>query len=396
LTTNTAEVAIIGAGVEGLSVAWALTRDGVTDVIIVDRGAVGSGFTGKSSGIVRCHYGVPSIAAMAWRSLPVLEDAPTVLGAEIGFRRCGYLVIVGHDNVVPLEVNVAMQRALGIDAELIRPQEVSARFPAMRVDDVAAAAYESRGGFADAYSTAQAFAQAARRAGARVRQGTEVTSIATRNPEGFTLVLANGDHLDAATLVVAAGPWTPALIAPLGLDLPMRAQREQLMIVDPGGSTGALPVVSDLVTLQYVRPEGRDHLLVGNSDHYGPEWVDPDAYVDAMDDDALTDAIPKFEHRFPGFESVGLAATYAGCYDVTPDYNPVISATPIAGLYICAGFSGHGFKIAPAVGQLTADLIVHGTSTVSDIDAADFRLARFEEGRLLSSPHPYAGAPEMR
>ena len=104
------------------------------------------------------------------------------------------------------------------------------------------------------------------------------------------------------------------------------------------------PVVSDLVSLQYIRPDSRDHLLVGNSDHYQREWTDPDSYVDAMDDNMLFEAISKFTHRFPGFESVGLVTAYVGCYDVTPDYNPVMGSTAVRGLFLCAGFSGHGVQ----------------------------------------------------
>src|ERR1700722_5300752 len=120
---NGADVGVIGGGVEGLSVAGALARRGVADVMVLERDAVGSGFTAKSSGIVRCHYGVPSIAAMAWRSLPVLEQAPDVLEADIGFHRCGYLVAVGEDNVGPLAANVVMQQELGIEVDLITPRD---------------------------------------------------------------------------------------------------------------------------------------------------------------------------------------------------------------------------------------------------------------------------------
>ncbi len=167
------------------------------------------------------------------------------------------------------------------------------------------------------------------------------------------------------------------------------------MIVDPGQPLGAVPVVSDLVSLQYLRPE-RGDLLLGNSDHQAPEWVDPDRYDNQLDDDHVMAAIEKFGHRFPGLSEACLSSSYAGCYDVTPDYNPVMGPAPVAGLYLCAGFSGHGYKISPAVGALMAELICDGASAVADIPGADFRLERFAEGDLLTSPHPYAGAGEMR
>ena len=100
--------------------------------------------------------------------------------------------------------------------------------------------------------------------------------------------------------------------------------------------------------------------------------------------------------RLPGLADPAIAASYAGCYDVTPDFNPVISAASLDGLVVAAGFSGHGFKISPAVGRLVADLVVDGTSSDADIPARDFRLSRFAEGDLLRSPHPYVGAGQMR
>jgi sarcosine oxidase, subunit beta len=174
------------------------------------------------------------------------------------------------------------------------------------------------------------------------------------------------------------------------------------MVVDPGQDLPTPPVLSDLVSLQYLRPwhireDGQTtRLLVGNSDHHQPEWSNPDNYADSIDDDALDQAVGKFAHRFPELTDAALESSYAGCYDVTPDYNPIIGWTPADGVMLCTGFSGHGYKIAPAVGELVADLVVEGSSGDPDVPETDFRLARFAEGDLLVSRHPYVGAGEMR
>jgi sarcosine oxidase subunit beta len=391
-----AAVVIVGAGVEGCSVARAFVERGVTDVTVVDRGEIAGGMTSLSAGIVRCHYGVRSLAAMAWRSLPVLAGATELLGDESGFHPTGYLVGVGAGNAAALEANVAMQRAVGIEVDLIDHDRAGELWPVADLDDFAAFAYEPRGGYGDGYQTAQALAGVARRLGATIRTRSPVTSIATGSRGVTGVTLADGSHVGADVVVVAAGPWSPALVAPLGVDLPIRAQRAQILIVDPGEERGAVPVFSDLVSLQYVRPEGTASLLVGDSDHAAPEWADPDDYPNRADDDHLAVAVPKLDHRFPKLSAARLASSYSGCYDVTPDYNPVISASPVEGMYLCAGFSGHGYKISPAVGELVADLVLDGRSRYPDIDAADFRLARFAEGRPLRSPHPYLGAGEMR
>ena len=396
--TRTAEVVIVGGGVEGLSTAYALTRAGVRDVLIVERATLASGGTGKSSGIVRCHYGVPSLAAMAWKGVQFFEQAPDLLGTDIGFEQIGYVVGVGPGNVEALAANIATHQALGIDCRLIGADDAAELWPYADLSDLAGFAYEPRGGYGDGARTAMAFADAARRGGATIRQGAEVTALCASGDRVTGIQLADGTRVDAGCVVVAAGVWSQALLQPLGLDLPIRAQRETILLLEAGPATPAreLPVFSDLVDLQYVRPERSGQLLVGNSDHSAPEWVDADDYSNRATEDFLEQALPKVDHRFPGLDDPRLASAYAGCYDVTPDYNPVMSATAVAGLYVAAGFSGHGFKISPAVGELMADLVLHGASRDPLVVESDFAFERFAEGRMLVSAHPYAGAGEMR
>jgi len=395
--TTGASVVVVGGGVIGLSAARALVEGGVDDVLVLERDTLASGGTGRSSGVVRCHYGIRSLAAMAWRSLPVLAEAVDVLGEDAGYRNTGYLVGVGEANVGALEANVAMHRQLGIDVELIGPDDARRLWPAARFDDMAAFAYEPRGGFGDGHRTALAFATAARRGGARIRQHAAVASLLDKEGSVTGVELADGERIGADRVVVAAGPWSVALAAGVGIDLPVRGQRAQIVLVEaPMPEEVPVPVLSDLVSLQYVRPDLAGTLLVGDSDHSDPEWVDPDSYSEVTDDNQLVRSIGKFEHRFPGLTEARLRSTYAGCYDVTPDYNPVIAEAPLAGLFVLAGFSGHGYKISPAVGELAADLVLHGSSRCPDVDHHDFRLERFAEGDLLTSPSPYLGAGQMR
>jgi sarcosine oxidase, subunit beta len=187
-----------------------------------------------------------------------------------------------------------------------------------------------------------------------------------------------------------------ALLAAHGLDLPITVHREQIVLIDPGRDLGRVPVFSDLVSLQYVRPEPGGEILFGNSDLAVLEPADPDHYSNRATGAFLDIAVDKVGTRFPGLEHASIASSYAGCYDVTPDFNPVVSRTGIDGLVVAAGFSGHGFKISPSVGTLAADLVVDGRSGVPEIPESDFRLSRFAEGALLRSPHPYVGAGEMR
>jgi sarcosine oxidase subunit beta len=383
---------VVGGGVIGLSIARAITARGTRDVVVLERATLGSGGTGKSSGVVRCHYGVPSLAAMAWKSVPYFEAA----GSEVGFHQVGYVVGVGAADEEALRANVEMHQTLGIAVELIKHDQVEQLWPYAHLSDVAAFAYEPRGGYADASQTAFAFGREARSAGARIRQGLPVVSVATIGDRVTGVVTADGSTVEADVVVLATGAWSPALLEPLGVRFPVRAQRSELLMVDAGEPLPGLPVLSDLVSLQYVRPEVSGHLLVGTSDHRTPEFADPDNYSNRASPAGIEKAAAKVLHRFPKFPDASVATTYAGCYDVTPDYNPVIAPVGPAGLFLAAGFSGHGFKISPAVGELVADLVLTGTSQDPLIPAADFRLDRFDEGKPLRGEHTYVGAGQMR
>jgi sarcosine oxidase, subunit beta len=395
-TNESAEVVIIGGGVSGLSTARALVELGVTDVLILERSVVGSGGTGKSSGIVRCHYGIKSLAAMAWHALPTLANAIELLGADSGYRNIGYIVGVGTENIDALHSNVAMHQSVGIDVELIDHGVAKELWPSANLDDFAEFAYEPRGGYGDGHQTAQAFSMAARRGGARLHQQSAVAAIELDGEKASGVQLTDGTVISCDQIVLAAGPWSVPLAADIGIELPIRAQRAQIILIEPGIATENLPVFSDLVSLQYVRPEGTTGILIGDSDHSQPEWSDPDVYRERVTDDELEYTIPKFEHRFPGMSDARLSSSYAGCYDVTPDYNPMISASPVEGLWLCAGFSGHGYKISPSVGELMADIMTTGSSRHPDVDHRDFRWDRFADNDYLVSPHPYAGAGQMR
>ena len=396
---DTAEVVIVGGGIEGAAAAWALARRGVTDVLVVERGTVGSGMTGKSSGIVRCHYGVSSLAAMATVGLEVFENAEELFGSDIGFRQTGYVVGVGEPNVESLRKSLVAQRAVGVDTEEIDATEVARMWPYADLEPFAAFGYEPRGGFGDGYRTAQAFAVSARAAGVRIRQGTTMTDLVLDGDRVTGIRLSDGTEVASANVVVATGVWTRELLAQFGIDVPIRVVREQIVMISPGISKEAvarLPVFSDLVSLQYIRPEPGGEILFGNSDLSRVQEADPDAYLNRASDDFVEMTIDRVGTRFPGFADASITGSYAGCYDVTPDWNPVISHTGIDGLVVAAGFSGHGFKIAPAVGQLIADLVVDGRSADPRIPETDFRLSRFAEEDPLRSPYPYVGAGEMR
>lgn len=394
--SETAEIVIVGGGIEGTAIAWALSERGTTDVILLERDTVGSGGTGKSSSVVRCHYGVPSLAAMAQVGVEFFENAKDIVGQDVGFHQVGYLMGVDEPNVAALRANVANQQVVGVSTEVVDPSFAAPMWPTADMNDFAAFAWEPRGGYGDAYMTAQAFAATARSKGVRVRQGSPVAQIVVEGDRVKGVRLSDGSFIGCGTVVVAAGPWSVELVRPHGLELPIKVHREQLVMVKPGADLGTPPVFADMAKKQYVRTDTGGELLFGNNDLQELELADPDNYSNTASEEMIDMAIEKLSHRFPSFTDASISGSYAGCYDVTPDWNPIISATSVDGLIVAAGFSGHGFKISPAVGQLVADLILTGRSSDERFPASNFRLERFAENRLLSSPHPYTGGSQMR
>ncbi|GAC67345.1 NAD(P)/FAD-dependent oxidoreductase [Gordonia soli] len=395
--THTSKYVIVGGGLEGLAIAWSLAHRGERDVLVLERGTLCSGMTGKSSGVVRCHYGTPSLAAMSWYGVDIFSRATEIFGDDMAFRQCGYVVGVGEENLVPLKANVAMMQGLGIDVDLIGPDTMADLWPGLRVDDYAAFAYEPRGGRGEAYMAGMAFGASARALGVRVRQSTPVARLlAAASGAVYGVELHDGTEIHAETVIVAAGPWAPDLVAPVGVDVDVRAQRAQLVMVDQGAPTPEVPVLSDLASLQYICREPNGELLVGNSDHQAPQYIDPDDFVNRADDSTVEKTIHKLDHRLPDMPDPRITSSYVGAYDVTPDYNPIIGPAPVDGLFLATGFSGHGFKISPAVGELVADLLTTGTTTLPNVDPRDFRYSRFAEGQPLISLNPYVGAGEMR
>jgi glycine/D-amino acid oxidase-like deaminating enzyme len=390
------KVVIIGGGIIGATTAYALLKKGVTDITILERDSVGSGGTGKTAGIIRCHYGVSSICALALFSLDFFENAKELIGTDIEFEQVGYLVGIGSENLEPFRASLANQRSIGVQTEELTPAAAQELWPTALTDDFAAFCLEKRGGYGDGYATVQGLAAYLRTQGVNIKQGTKVAELVAAEGKVAGVKLVDGEIIEADTVVVAAGAWSVPLLATLGIDLPIIPQFVQEVVIDPSMDLGAPPVFSDLVSMQYVHLRNGE-MLFGNSDGRSVTPItDPDVYPNHASNEAIEITAEKAIHRFPGIEDPGVSTTTTGCVDSTPDNNPIISATDYDGLFVAAGMSGHGFKISPGVGQLMADIIVEGDSTIANVKASDFRLTRFAEGDLLLSPFAYAGTVGIR
>ena len=378
-----ADVVIIGGGVTGASLAFHLTERGVRDVLVVDKSFVASGGTGKSSACVRQHYSTAETCRMIRYSLEFFQRfEERTGGGSCGFRRTGYLLGVDEKMRAPMEASVALQRSQGIDTRFVSPAEMKEIEPRMRTEDLVTGCYEPDSGYCNPAETAQGFARAARTRGARVMEETEVLGVLTEGSRVTGVRTSRGD-IAAAKVVNAAGLWGARIGAMMGVEIPIQVCRHKINIVSwPESARRPHPMVYDFVTNIYTRPEMGEHILVGGLDsEESHDLADPDRYKEGVSLDESAEALSRVGHRFPVLADGHIARGYAGCFDVTPDWHPVLDRLGPDGCYTAVGFSGHGFKLSPAVGHMMAALVTEGPSGHQDL--ANFRLSRFAEGKPI-------------
>ncbi len=379
----TASIVVIGGGATGASIAFHLAKRGARDVVVVEKQFVAAGATGKSSACIRQHYSTPETCRMVLKSLRFFEQFAELTGGRTAsFVRTGYLLGVDDRMRKPMEASVALQQAVGINTRLVSPQEMSELEPRLQTDDLMAGCYEPDSGYADPSMTTQGFAGAARDAGVRIMEQTEVLGLLTHGDRLIGVKTTKGE-IDAPIVVNAAGIWGDRIGRMAGLEIPMTVCRHKINFVAwPEDAVRPHPLVYDFVTNIYTRPETGGLILVGllDSDELH-DRADPDGYQEGVSFDETLDALSRIAHRFPILERGTVAKGYAGCFDVTPDWHPILDKAGPEGFYIAVGFSGHGFKLSPAVGEMMAELILEGPRPGSDVGS--FRLSRFAEGKPI-------------
>ena len=375
---SSADVVIIGGGVNGASIAFNLARLGVRCVTLLERRHLGAGASGKSGSLVRMHYTNEAESRLAWESLRVFRDFAAEVGGDCGFEAPGFVQIVDPAHAEALRANVAMQRRLGIDTRLVSREELTEISPDLRVDDVGAAAYEPGSGFADPNATTFAFAAAARRLGATIETDCEVLRILTEGGRVAGVETSRG-RVAAPVVVAVPGAWAGRLLDPLDLDFGLTPYRIQVSIFRwPDGFTRRHPAVIDSTRSAWIRPEGNGCTLIGVE--LGAGHADPDKYDEGVDEAYVALCREALATRFPAFERSTMRGGWAGMIMMSPDGRPIIDQIPsVPGLFVMLGDSGTSFKTSPAIGRCVAEWIVKGKPETADLSR--FRSTRFAEGQ---------------
>ena len=388
---RTADVVVVGGGVHGASVAYHLARRRAGRVVLVERKFLASGPTGRSSALVRRFYAMDFLTRTGNASAQRFQRwADDVGGGDPGFRQVGILWLAAEDRAANLRENVRRARGLGVKVDLLTPGELKALVPEINADDLAVAAYEPESGYADAASTTNALAASARELGAAIVQHVPVEALLVAGNRVTGVRTAGGD-IQAPTVVVCAGLWAPGLLAPLGITVPIAPTRHQMCFFrrPPGFETH--PGIIDRPSGTYMRPETGNLTIVGLSAYR--EVVDPDQYNEGADAQEVMRNAELIANRFPVMEHGLSMGGYSGVYDVTPDHEPVLGPIPeYQGLHADFGWSGHGFKHSPAIGDIMAESVLEGRAAGWDLKP--FRWSRFRDGDLLppasstDAPHP--------
>ena len=362
----------------GTSIALQLARRRAGRIVLLEKRHVASGPTGRSSALLRRHYSIELYARMAARSFEAYCNFEELTGRPAEITRCGLVMAVGPEDVPAMRETVAMMQRLGVKVEEIGPLDLARVVPGLAVDGLGGAAWETDTGYGDPASVSQAYAARARELGVEIRQDTHVSGFTVTAGRISGVRTAGGD-IATATVVNAAGPWGAALSRAVGVDLPIVASRQQLVILRPRADAAApRPVLMDMVDRAYYRPETGGLVLVGTRNRAGVSApVDPDAFSERVDADRVAWTAEAAARRFPGFADAEAVGGYASVYDLTPDLHFVIERSPkVPGLVHALGFSGHGFKHSPVIGEMVAELVVDGR--VSVVDAAPFSSERFD------------------
>jgi glycine/D-amino acid oxidase-like deaminating enzyme len=376
---STVEVAVIGAGVHGASVAFHLASRGVK-VAVVEQGSAASGPTGRSSAICRAYYTNHYLARVAKASLDMFRSFGELTGGRsCDFHAAGALYLHPASDAPGLDEAASYMNSIGTTVKVLTPVRLHDDFPLIDTEGIGIAGWEEQAGYADPAATTVGLLERAVELGASARLYSRAGGLRARDGSGAYVSLANGDELECERLLIAAGPWTKELASHLAEPLPLSVERHYVATIRWRDARLMPFVHADIVSGYYCKPEGVDMYCLGPLTAE-PE-ADPNQEVAGIDPEESHRMAAMATRRVPRLKDAASTGGWASLYDVSPDWMPVIGEIA-PGVFVDAGTSGHGFKLAPALGADVAALVM-GVDV--DADIRQFSPARFSSGGSLSA-----------
>jgi sarcosine oxidase subunit beta len=376
---NTAEVIIIGAGVIGTSIAYHLAKAGCSDVIILDKGAIGEGSTAKCTGGVRVQFSQEVNIRLSMESVKFFEHFEEETGYPSDFRQYGYLMLANsEDTLDTFHHNLALQSKLGAKISIISPKETREIVPQLNTTDVIGATYCPTDGFLDPWAVVQGFARAAREMGVRIYTDTNVTAIIKTGK--LIQLITNAASFKAPLVVNATGAYAGLVGKMLGVNIPVRPSKQQTFISAPTENfPPKAPLVIDVEASLGIRREGSSLLFT----HREPNALE--GFDESVDWGHLSEVGELLQHRFPSFSDLGIMRAQAGLKSNTPDMSAILGrVTEVEEFYLACGLSGHGLMHSPAVGKwVAADILGNEHNHLISL----LSLNRFRSNKLVEETH---------
>jgi sarcosine oxidase subunit beta len=376
---KTADAVIIGGGIVGLSIAYYLALKKAGRIVLFEKGQLGEGSTSRCVGGIRTQFSTEINIRFSLESLKVFEQFKEEFGITPEFKRIGYLFLATNDGEMKIfKENVKLQKKFSIPVELLSPDEISARWPYLKMDDILGGTFCSWDGYAGPSEVLSGFTIGAKRAGVKIYEGIEVLGISSAKGKIYG-VKTKGEEIFTSLVINAGGPYAASIGEMVGIKIPIKPLRRQIFITAPFHLTDhPIPLTIDFHRGWYFRQEG-DGLLLS-----GPLDLEPSFNLN-IDYEAMAEASENAMYRVPVLEKARIARGWAGLYEISPDHHAILGKVPEAGGFILAnGFSGHGFQHSPAVGKVISELIIDGKTTT--IDISSLSIERFKRGDLLVEP----------
>jgi sarcosine oxidase subunit beta len=379
---ETADAVVIGGGIMGASTAYYLVKQGYGRVAILEKYLLASGSTGYSAAVVRQHYSNEVTIKLAKRAIELFSRFDDELGYPCGFEQVGYLVLARQQDCAAITHVVQLQQKLGSEGQVVSLADIKELAPLADLHSVVGGCYEKNSGYADPRATVYALTHRAQELGARVQQLTEVLEIKHKGDQVKGVVTTRGE-IATPVVINCGGPWAARVGSMVGVHYSLCLSREYDIKFQLPAKLQNFPVTSDPHNGSYYRPHPGGFAVAGRTYPKEMEPCDPDTYNEKARPDEVVTMSDRLLGRMPSLKGVLPVTGWAGVYSITDDWHPIVGDLPgLNGYFHFIGGSGHGFKIAPPIGEAMADIIAGRTPK---IDVSALHYSRFQEGKLLSS-----------
>jgi sarcosine oxidase subunit beta len=353
-----AEIVIVGGGVVGLSIAYQLAKRGLTDVCVLERGYLAEGASGRNGGGVRQQWSTALNIRLMQQSVDLCRGFAKELGVNVWFRQGGYLFLARTAaEVARLEKNIDLQNKCGVPTRMLSPGEAQEIVPELDLEGIVGASYNPSDGILFPWPFLWGYAQQAARLGVQLFTHTPVTGIdVVGGPTGagFVVTTPRG-RVQARRVIDACGAWSPEIARMVGVTLPTWPIRHEICSSEPL-KPFLKPMVSELTSGLYCSQSMRGEIVGG---------VSMPGERSTFSMGSRLAFVATYARRLvrlmPVLGDIKILRQWAGPYDCSPDGNPILGEPPgVPGFYLACGFVGHGFMMAPVVGQLYAEWLTGG------------------------------------